>query len=227
MRILIVEDERKVADTLRSRLESDGHEVVSATTEPEGLELSRSRGLDLIVLDRMLPGGDGLEILADVRRRDRSLPVLMLTARDGIQDRVGGLDAGADDYVVKPFALVELLARVRALLRRGRGEPSSKLAFADLEMDLLERRATRAGRTLNLTTREFDLLAFLLKHQGQAVARRTIAREVWKETARADSLDNVIDVHVGRLRKKLDDPFPIRLLRTVRGLGFVLDTSVE
>jgi len=227
MRILIVEDERKVAETLRSRLESDGHEVVSAATGPEGLELSRSRGLDLIVLDRMLPGGDGLDILADVRKRDRSLPVLVLTARDGIQDRVGGLDAGADDYVVKPFALVELLARVRALLRRGRSEPSSRLSFADLEMDLLERRATRAGRTLNLTAREFDLLAFLLKHQGQAVARRTIAREVWKETARADSLDNVIDVHVGRLRKKVDDPFPIRLLRTVRGLGFVLDTSSE
>jgi DNA-binding response OmpR family regulator len=227
MRILIVEDERKVADTLRSRLESDGHEVVAASTGPEGLELARSRGLDLIVLDRMLPGCDGLEILADVRRRDRSLPVLVLTARDAIQDRVGGLDAGADDYVVKPFALVELLARVRALLRRGRTESASRLRFADLEMDLLERRATRAGRSLTLTAREFDLLAFLLKNQGQVVARRTIAQEVWKETARADSLDNVIDVHVGRLRKKLDDPFPIRLLRSVRGVGFVLDTSTE
>jgi DNA-binding response OmpR family regulator len=233
MRILVVEDERKVADTLRSRLESEGHDVITAATGREGLELSRTRGFDLIVLDRMLPGCDGLEILADVRRRDRDLPVLVLTARDAIADRVAGLDAGADDYLVKPFALVELLARVRALLRRGnregRGkrEPVSSLRFLDLEMDLLERRAMRGGRTLGLTAREFDLLAFLLKNQGQAVARRTIAREVWKETARADSLDNVIDVHVGRLRKKLDDPFPTRLLRTVRGLGFVLDTSLD
>jgi DNA-binding response OmpR family regulator len=233
MRILVVEDERKVADTLRSRLESEGHDVIAAATGREGLELSRTRGFDLIVLDRMLPGCDGLEILADVRRRDRDLPVLVLTARDAIADRVAGLDAGADDYLVKPFALVELLARVRALLRRGnregRGkrEPVSSLRFLDLEMDLLERRAMRGGRTLGLTAREFDLLAFLLKNQGQAVARRTIAREVWKETARADSLDNVIDVHVGRLRKKLDDPFPTRLLRTVRGLGFVLDTSLD
>ncbi len=225
MRILVVEDERKVAETLRSRLESEGHDVIGAATGREGLELSRTREVDLIVLDRMLPGCDGLEILADVRRREPDLPVLVLTARDAIADRVAGLDAGADDYLVKPFALVELLARVRALLRRGKREPSSRLRFLDLEMDLLERRAVRAGRTLNLTAREFDLLAFLLKNQGHAVARRTIARDVWKETARADSLDNVIDVHVGRLRKKVDEPFPTKLLRTVRGLGFVLEAS--
>lgn len=225
MRILVVEDERKVADALRSRLESEGHDVLAAATGRDGLELSRTGAVDLIVLDRMLPGFDGLEILADVRRRDRDLPVLVLTARDAIADRVAGLDAGADDYLVKPFALVELLARVRALLRRGKREPASRLSFQDLEMDFLERRAVRAGKTLNLTAREFDLLAFLLKNQGQAVARRTIAREVWKETARADSLDNVIDVHVGRLRKKVDEPFPTKLLRTVRGLGFVLETG--
>ena len=226
MRILVVEDERKVADVLRSRLETEGHEVLAAATGPEGLGLSRNTDIDLIVLDRMLPGCDGLEILADVRRRDRDLPVLVLTARDAIADRVQGLDAGADDYLVKPFALVELVARVRALLRRGKREPI-RLRFQDLEMDFLERRAVRGGRTLNLTAREFDLLGFLLKHQGHAVARRTIAREVWKETARADSLDNVIDVHVGRLRRKVDEPFPTKLVRTVRGMGFVLETGDE
>jgi DNA-binding response OmpR family regulator len=227
MRILVVEDERKVAETLRNRLANEGHDVLCATTGTEGLQLSRTGAVDLIILDRMLPGCDGLDILADVRRRDRKLPVLVLTARDAVTDRVAGLDAGADDYLVKPFALVELLARVRALLRRGRRESSAALRFLDLEMDLIERRAVRSGRTLNLTAREFDLLAFLLKNQGELVARRTIAREVWKETARADSLDNVIDVHLGRLRKKVDDPFSTRLLRTVRGLGFVLDASSD
>lgn len=225
MRILVIEDERKVAESLRERLVSEGHDVVLAATGEEGLHASRTQSFALIVLDRLLPGGDGLEILADLRRRSVRVPVLVLTAKDAIEDRVDGLDAGADDYLVKPFAWVELLARVRALLRRGQPEVDTRLQIADLELDLIERRAVRGGRSLTLTAREFDLLAFLLRNRGQTVPRRSIAREVWKETARADSLDNVIDVHVGRLRKKLDEPFPTKLLRTVRGLGFVLEAS--
>jgi two-component system copper resistance phosphate regulon response regulator CusR len=225
MRILVVEDESKVAEAVRDQLVAEGHEVVLAATSEEGRRASRNPSFALIVLDRLLPGGDGLDILADLRARGARMPVLVLTAKDAIEDRVDGLDAGADDYLVKPFALVELLARIRALLRRGPAEPEAKLRLADLEMDLIERRAVRAGRALSLTAREFDLLAFLLRNRGQTVPRRTIAREVWKETARADSLDNVIDVHVGRLRKKIDEPFPTKLLRTVRGLGFVLEAS--
>jgi len=222
VRILVVEDERKVAVAVQSGLEREGYQVALAETGEEGFFLAQAQAFDLIVLDRMLPGRDGLEILSTLRERAIHTPVLVLTAKDAVEDRVAGLDSGADDYLVKPFAFAELLARIRALLRRGRMDQVLRLKLADLEMDLVLRRATRRGELLHLTAREFELLEFLLRNQGHIVPRESLAREVWRETARAASLDNVIDVHVGRLRKKLDDPFPAKLLHTVRGLGFVL-----
>jgi DNA-binding response OmpR family regulator len=171
----------------------------------------------------MLPGRDGLEILAAVRKRDISVPVLMLTSKDAIEDRVRGLNAGADDYLVKPFAFPELLARVRALTRRGHNaRPVSRLKLADLEMDAMSHSVARGGHELELTAREFELLEYLLRHEGLVVSREMLARDVWKENARHTPLDNVIDVHMARLRRKIDEPFGKKLLHTVRGVGFVL-----
>ena len=167
-------------------------------------------------------GVDGLAILGEVRKRHLATPVLLLTARDTVDDRVAGLDAGADDYLVKPFAFPELLARVRALARRGQAEPEAALSLADLELDVSRRQVTRAGRALDLTAREFELLEYLLRHQGRVVSREMLARDVWKTVMRYTPIDNVIDVHVARLRRKLDDPFDRALLHTVRGVGFVL-----
>lgn len=176
-----------------------------------------------MLLDLLLPGRDGLEILTTLRKRGFQPPVLILTAKDAIEDRVLGLDSGADDYLAKPFAFPELLARVRVLLRRGRsGDRETQLRLADLEMDRIARRVTRGGQQLELTNREFELLDYLLQHHGRVVSREMLARDVWRETARATPLDNVIDVHIARLRRKLDDPFPQKLLKTVRGVGFVL-----
>jgi DNA-binding response OmpR family regulator len=176
---------------------------------------------DLVVLDVMLPGRSGFEILKTLRERRIHTPVLMLTARDGVDDRVAGLDLGADDYLVKPFAVPELLARIRALLRRGRPSDTC-LKTADLEIDLVSRRATRGERPLELTVREFELLEYLLRHQGHLVSREMLAHEVWKEPRRATPLDNVIDVQMARLRKKVDAQGGPRLIHTVRGVGFVL-----
>lgn len=222
MRILVVEDEEKVARALREGLESDGYEVSLAHTGEEGFFLANTEGFDLLVLDLMLPGRGGLEILAAVRKRGFQTPILILTARDAVEDRVEGLDSGADDYLVKPFAFPELLARIRALLRRGKIEPIPRLTAADLNLDIGTRTATRGNRQLELTAREFELLHYLIEHQGRVVSREMIAREVWKETARQTSLDNVIDVAVARLRRKLDDEFEKKLLHTVRGVGFLL-----
>ena len=174
------------------------------------------------MLDVMLPGRTGFEILRALRQREIHTPVLMLTARDGIDDRVIGLDLGADDYLVKPFAVPELLARIRALLRRGRPSDVLRLKAADLELDLVSRRAMRGERPLDLTVREFDLLEYLLRHQGHLVSREMLAHEVWKEPRRATPLDNVIDVQMTRLRKKVDVQGGPRLIHTVRGVGFVL-----
>jgi len=168
----------------------------------------------------MLPGRDGLQVLSTLRKRGLQTPVLILTARDAIEDRVEGLDKGADDYLVKPFAFPELLARVRALLRRS--EQSPQLRLADLEMDVIARKAKRNGQYLELTAREFELLEYLLRHKEQVVSREMLARYVWKETARATPLDNVMDVHINRLRRKVDEPFDRKLIHTVRGVGFVL-----
>jgi DNA-binding response OmpR family regulator len=157
-----------------------------------------------------------------VRERGMKTPVLVLTARDSVQDRVAGLDSGADDYMVKPFAFAELVARIRALVRRGRSAESPRLAAGDLDMDLITRKVTRAARPIELTVREFELLEYLLRHQGQVVSRETLARDVWQETARSTPLDNVIDVHIARLRRKLDADHPVKLIHTVRGVGFML-----
>lgn len=222
MRILVVEDEVKVALALREGLEREKYEVVVAPTGEEGFFLVNAQEFDLVILDLMLPGRDGVQVLSTLRKRGLQTPVLILTARDAVEDRVKGLDSGADDYLVKPFAFPELLARVRARLRRARTEPTPQLRLADLEMDVLSRNAKRRGRHLDLTLREFELLEYLLRHKEEVVSREMLARDVWKETSRATTLDNVIDVHINRLRRKVDEPFDRKLIHTVRGVGFVL-----
>jgi two-component system, OmpR family, copper resistance phosphate regulon response regulator CusR len=223
-RILVVEDEPKVAQALKEGLTAESYEVTVALTGEEGFFHANAQNFDLVLLDIMLPGHNGLEILATLRKKGHETPVLLLTAKDTIEDRIRGLDTGADDYLVKPFAFPELVARIRALLRRNRSaaEPVTKLSFAEIEMDLLQRRARRGSRALELTVREFELLEFLLRNQGQMVSREMLAREVWKETRRATPLDNVIDVHIARLRKKVDLDGEAKLIHTIRGVGFVL-----
>ena len=222
VRVLVVEDERKIAQVLASALEAEHYEVVIAPTGEDGFFRANAEIFDLVVLDLMLPGRSGLEILQTLRQRHIETPVLILTARDEVDDRVSGLDLGADDYLVKPFALPELLARIRALLRRGRPSEVFRLKAADLELDLVARRVNRGERLLDLTAREFELLEYLLRHQGHLVSREMLAREVWKEPRRATPLDNVIDVQMTRLRKKIDTDGTARLIHTVRGVGFVL-----
>ena len=222
MRILVVEDEHKLAKALQEGLEGDEHQVNLAHTGEEGFFLMETERFDLVVLDVTLPGRSGLEILAAVRQRGVKTPVLLLTARDSVQDRVLGLDTGADDYLVKPFAFPELLARIRALSRRGAPTVGPRLRIADLEMDVVGRLATRGGQSLDLTPREFDLLEYLVRHQGHVVSREMITRDVWREAGRHTPLDNVIDVHVARLRGKVDERFDHKLVQTVRGVGFVV-----
>ncbi len=227
MRILIVEDEEKMAKALRTGLEADQFSVSIAHTGEDGFFRASTEPYDLVILDLMLPGRDGMEVLSALRQKNMSVPVLILTSKDTVKDRVRGLDAGADDYMVKPFAFSELLARVRALLRRGKQELGDKLRLGDLEMDVSGRKVCRDGRELTLTAREFDLLEYLLRQRGRVVSREMLARDVWKETARYTPLDNVIDVHVAHLRRKLDEPFGTKLLQTVRGVGFVLREEVQ
>jgi DNA-binding response OmpR family regulator len=222
LRILVVEDETKVAHALCEGLTRENYEVVVAPTGEEGFFLVNAQEFDLVILDLMLPGRDGLQVLSTLRKRGLQTPVLILTARDAIEDRVKGLDSGADDYLVKPFAFPELLARLRARLRRARTEPTPQLRLSDLEMDVPTRKARRSGRHLDLTAREFELLEYLLRHREEVVSREMLVRDVWKETSRATTLDNVIDVHINRLRHKVDEPFDQKLIHTVRGVGFVL-----
>jgi DNA-binding response OmpR family regulator len=222
VQILVVEDERKLANALKEGLEADEYSVSVAHTGEDGFFLLCQQSFDLAILDVMLPGRNGFEILQTLRRQGVKIPVLLLTARDALEDRVHGLDVGADDYLVKPFAFPELLARVRALLRRSAPELTPKSRLADLELDTNTRFVARAGQKIELTAREYELLEYLFRHQGRVVSREMIARDLWKEVARQTPLDNVIDVHVAHLRRKIDDPFRTKLLHTVRGLGFIL-----
>jgi DNA-binding response OmpR family regulator len=223
VRILIIEDEEKIAKALREGLEAEHYEVSTAATGEEGFFLASQSSFDLILLDLMLPGRDGIDVLAALRKRGIQTPVFVLTVKNTVKDRVLGLDQGADDYLVKPFAIPELLARIRALLRRGRMDQILKLQREDIEMDLVTRKVSRGTQPLDLTAKEFDILDYLLRHWGRVVSREMLARDVWRATARATPLDNVIDVTMARLRRKIDDPFDKKLLHTVRGVGFVLD----
>jgi DNA-binding response OmpR family regulator len=225
LRILVIEDEAKVAKALGGGLASEHYEVRVAATGEEGFFLLNNESFDLVLLDLMLPRRDGLEVLTALRKRGVETPVLILTAKDTIEDRVQGLDCGADDYLVKPFAFAELLARIRALLRRGRMDQVLKLRHEDLEMDLVTRKVARGSAALDLTAKEFEILEYLLRHRRCVVSREMLARDVWQVTARATPLDNVIDVTIARVRRKVDDPFTKKLIHTIRGVGFVLGSE--
>jgi two-component system, OmpR family, copper resistance phosphate regulon response regulator CusR len=220
--VLVVEDEQKMAKALQEGLEADDYAVSVAHTGEEGFYLAQARTFDMMILDVMLPGRDGFEILATLRERGMKTPVLLLTSKDTLEDRVRGLDIGADDYLVKPFAFPELLARMRALLRRGNPDAVPVRKIADLELHVALRSVTRAGESLELTAREFDLLHYLLINKDRVVSREMLAREIWKEVSRQTPLDNVIDAQMVRLRRKIDGQFERKLLQTVRGVGFIL-----
>ena len=222
MKILVVEDETKTGTYLRQGLVEAGFVVDLVSNGFDGLHLATGEGYDLAILDVMLPGIDGWQILQGIRRAGNDMPVLFLTARDQIEDRVKGLELGADDYLVKPFAFSELLARVRTLLRRGtKAKDAECLRAADLELDLLRRRVTRGGRRIDLTAKEFGLLELLLRRQGEVLPRSLIASQVWDMNFDSDT--NVVEVAVRRLRAKIDDDFEVKLVRTVRGMGYVLE----
>ncbi len=220
MRILIVEDEAKTAAYVRKGLTEQSYAVDVADNGIEGLHLAGSGDHDLVLLDVMLPGADGWSVLRSLRR-ERQTPVLFLSARDAVADRVKGLELGADDYLVKPFAFSELLARIRTLLRRGGAQVPQQVQIADLEVDLVRRRVSRGGQRIDLTAREYALLGYFVHHVGEVVTRTLIAEHVWDMNFDSDT--NVVDVAVRRLRAKLDDPFETRLIHTIRGVGYVFD----
>ena len=221
-KILVIEDEPKTANAIRSGLRGEGYDAAVAKTGEDGFFQLNTEPFDLVILDWMLPGHDGIEILKTLRARGTETPVLLLTARDAIEDRVLGLDSGADDYLMKPFAFAELLARVRALLRRAGDTETLRKQIGDMVLDVENRRVTRGSHEIAVTPREFELLAYLLRHHGQTVTRQMLAKDVWREPHRATPLDNVIDVHVAHLRRKIDDEQRVKLIYTVRGVGFVL-----
>ncbi|MBC3868608.1 heavy metal response regulator transcription factor [Undibacterium oligocarboniphilum] len=226
MKILIVEDEPKTGEYLRQGLSEGGFVVDLAQDGNDGLHLALQGGYDLMVLDVMLPGLNGWQVLQSLRRRGVEMPVLFLTARDQIEDRVKGLELGADDYLVKPFSFAELLARIRTILRRGRNGPEiTTLSVADLEMDLLRRRVSRAGKRIDLTAKEFGLLELLMRRQGEVLPRSLIASQVWDMNFDSDT--NVIEVAVRRLRTKIDEGQDVKLIQTVRGMGYVLENPEE
>ncbi len=223
MKILVVEDEPKTGEYLRQGLTEAGFVVDLVRNGEDGLHAALGETYDLVILDVMLPGMDGWSVLKGIRNSGQELPVLFLTARDEIDDRVRGLELGADDYLVKPFAFAELLARARTLLRRGaKGKEAETLRAADLDLDLIRRRVTRAGKRIDLTAKEFALLELLLRRQGEVLPRSLIASQVWDMNFDSDT--NVIEVAVKRLRAKMDDGFEPKLIRTVRGMGYVLET---
>jgi two-component system copper resistance phosphate regulon response regulator CusR len=219
MKLLVVEDDFKTAALLKKGLTENGFVVDTAATGDEGLYLARGGGFDLVILDVLLPGRDGWSVLRELRTTKAQTPVLLLTAKDSVADRVRGLELGADDYLVKPFAFMELLARVRTILRRGPVRAPEVIQVADLEVDSVRHRATRSGRLLDL--KEFALLSLLVRRGGEVLTRTLIAEQVWDLNFDSDA--NVIDVHVRRLRGKVDDPFDKKLIHTVRGVGYVLE----
>ena len=223
VRVLVVEDERKVADSLCEGLTAEGYDVAVERSGERAFVRLRTESFDTVLLDLGLPGRDGLEILTSLRERNLSTPVIILTARDALADRVAGLDAGADDYVLKPFAFDELLARLRALLRRGpSGETPRRIVVGPVTIDLISRKVIRDGTVIDLTTREFEVLAYLMRHNGRIVSRDALARDVWNEHERTTTLDNVIDVYLARVRQKVDDDADTRVIHTIRGVGFTV-----
>lgn len=223
MHILIIEDEKKTSSFLRKGLTESGYVVDTAENGDKGLLLALDINYDLIILDVMLPDRNGWSILSTLRQAGKQMPVLFLTARDAVQDRVKGLELGADDYLVKPFAFSELLARVRLLLRRGPPRYNETLQIADLEIEFARQRATRGGNRLELTSKEFALLSLLMRRAGEVLSRTLIAEQVWD--INFDSDTNVVDVAIRRLRSKVDDPFEKKLINTVRGVGYIFENK--
>jgi two-component system copper resistance phosphate regulon response regulator CusR len=220
MRILVIEDEKRIADFLSRGMESAGYAVDVAHDGRTGLSLSHTTSYDLIVLDLMLPDMDGLEVLEKIRNRKVSPPVLILSARNAVDDRVKGLELGADDYLVKPFAFVELLARVRALLRRGQPTPE-RLQVGDLVLDCIRRKVTRSGQPVELAPKEFSILEYMMRNPGRPLSRTMIVEHVWDMDY--DGLTNIVDVYIRHLRSKIDEGWSNRLIHTVRGIGYMLD----
>lgn len=220
--ILVVEDERKISEAVAACLQGAGYKVIAARTVEDGFFMLHSDKPDMMVLDLGLPGRSGMDMLTQVRSMNIKIPILILTSNNSIDDRVAALDLGADDFLLKPFSTAELSARMRAISRRGKQLNVPQLSLADLEINLESRTALRGTTKLELTAREFDLLVYFLNNRGRTVSREMLARDVWHETSRFTPIDNVIDVQITRLRRKLDDPFPQKLLRTIRGVGFIL-----
>ncbi|WP_224983607.1 heavy metal response regulator transcription factor [Geomonas agri] len=221
MRILIIEDEHKAANYLKKGLTENGFSVDIANDGEDGLHLAMTEQYDLIILDVMLPIKGGWAIIQELREAGKDVPVIFLSARDAVHDRVHGLELGADDYLVKPYAFSELLARIRIILRRHPLQQAELLKLADLELDLVRHKARRGGQTLDLTVKEFQLLALMLRRRGEVLSRTTISEQVWG--INFDSDTNVVDVAIRRLRKKVDDPFTLKLIHTIRGVGYVID----